>query len=183
MSPTKKAKLSRVINKYNKTRKKLKEKLIQEEIELKKLKRIYGKNYKTYKDFTLRMNLPGHLTANILTMKKDMEKYEKQVKKQLEKSNKEKEKLEKLLLKLRTQMAESEDLLLSYSSPNPTALILTSQGRLQLVQLTQDRLDLEIQEEQKLRRQYKTKEDTAIEALEKLNTKISALAKKLKSLA
>lgn len=83
MSPTKKAKLSRVINKYNKTRKKLKEKLIQEEIELKKLKRIYGKNYKTYKDFTLRKNLPGHLTANILTMKKDMEKYEKQVKKQL----------------------------------------------------------------------------------------------------
>lgn len=80
-------------------------------------------------------------------------------------------------------MAESEDLLLSYSSPNPTALILTSQGRLQLVQLTQDRLDYEIQEEQKLRRQYETKEDKAIEALEKLNTKISALAKKLKSLA
>ena len=180
MSPTKKTKLSRVITKYKNTRKKLKNKHLQEEKELKKLKRKVGRFMKTFKDLTHHKKLPRHLAVDILTTVKDMEKYEKQVKDQLEKSNKEKDKLDKSLLQLQTQISNSEDLLFLYSSPNERRKRMSPEL---LEGLTQDRLDLEIQEEQKLRRQYKTKEDKAIEALEKLNTKISALAEKLKSLA
>lgn len=180
MSPTKKAKLNRVINKYNKTRKKLKEQRQKSEKTLKKMKRLYGKRAATYTDFTYRKNLPGHLTANILGMARDMEKLEKQVKQKLEKSNKEKDKLEKLLEKLRTKIINSDDLIFLYSSPNEQRSRLSPEV---LEQLTDDRLAYELQEEQILNRNYLSKENKAINELETLNAKISVLANQIQSLA
>ena len=178
MSPTKKAKLGRVINRYNKTRKKLKQERLLREKNLRKMKKKFGKYSESYSDLTKTKKFPGNIAANILTMAKNMETYERQVKHQLEKSNREKEKLEKVLQSLKSQIIDSDDLIFLYSSPSERLKRISPEV---LEQLTDERLAAEIEEEQERHREYEVKEKETIKELKKLNTKISAFVKKTRS--
>ena len=170
LSPNKKTHLKIFIKKFKQTRKKFKENERKKKAELKKHKKLYGAYSKSYRTIEKRLN---PFTADkILKLTKEMDDYEKKIKKQRKDLNEQKEELEIRLIIKENYCSDTEAKIRNMLSPGWRKKNISPEV---LDNLTSARINEEVQN-------LRDDKQKVLDKINKLNEKLKTIEDNLRDL-
>lgn len=170
LSPNKKKHLKLFIKKFKQTRKEIKENERKKKAELKKHKKLYGKYSKSYR--TLEKRLNPFTADKILKLTKEMDDYEKKIKKQRKDLNEQKEELKIRLMIKENYCSDTEAKIRNISSPGWRKKNISPEV---LDNLTSARINEEVQN-------LRYDKQKVLDKINKLNEKLKTIEDNLKDL-
>lgn len=170
LSPNKKTHLKIFIKKFKQTRKKFKENERKKKAELKKHKKLYGAYSKSFRVIEKRLN---PFTADkILKLTKEMDDYEKKIKKQRKELNKQKEELKIRLMIKEDYCSDVEAKIKNMLSPGWRKKNISPEV---LDNLTSTRINEEVQN-------LRDDKQKVLDRINKLNEKLKTIEDNLRDL-